>query len=75
MAQVHPSYLCTCQAPRLKRHLGEDTGICDICNLIYDQQLYEMRLRQHVAGYTYNDLDEFLIAQDPQYAALRLADH
>lgn len=70
MGQLHPDYICKCNVPRLKRHLGEDTGLCDICNCIYDQQLYEMRLRQHVAGFTYADLDEFLKANDAHYAAL-----
>jgi len=70
MAQLHESYVCKCDVPRLQRHLGEETGICTLCNLVYDQQLYEMRLRQHVSGYTYEDLDAFLKDNDPHYAAI-----
>jgi hypothetical protein len=51
-------------------HLGEDTGLCQGCNYIYDENLYEMRLRQHTPNYTYDTLDDFLRVFDPQYAAL-----
>ena len=70
MGKLHPDYVCSCNVPRLKKHLGEETGICDICNLIFDERLYEMRLRQHVAGYTYETVDDFLREKDPHYREL-----
>jgi hypothetical protein len=51
-------------------HNGEDTGLCQVCNCVYDENLYEMRLRQHTPNYTYADLDDFMRAADPAYAAL-----
>lgn len=70
MAALHPAYVCTCQVPRPKMHLGEDTGLCEACNLVYDESLYEMRLRQHTPNYTYETLDDFLRAFDERYAQL-----
>lgn len=70
MGQLHPSYVCSCEVPRPKIHLGEDTGLCEVCNLIYDENLYEMRLRQHTPNYVYDSLDDFLKAFDERYASL-----
>lgn len=70
MSALHPSYQCQCQVPVPQTHLGEETGLCRACNGVYDEQLYELRLRQHTAGFVYEDLDEFLIAVDPGYRAL-----
>jgi hypothetical protein len=70
MKPVHPSYLCHCQIPTPQRHLAEETGLCEGCHGIFDQRLYEMRLRQHVSSFTYDSLDEFLRAVDPNYRRL-----
>ena len=70
MGHLKEGYKCQCQVPRLRRHLGEDTGLCDVCNLVYDEQLYWMRLRQHVSGITAEDLDDFLEANDAYYQGL-----
>ena len=53
-------------------HLGEDTGLCQACNMVYDENLYERRLRQHTANYTYTDLDAFLREVKPDYARLNV---
>jgi hypothetical protein len=70
MGQLNPAYVCSCIVPRPKLHLGEDTGLCEVCNLVYDESLYEMRLRQHTPNYTYETLDDFLKDFDEMYAAL-----
>jgi hypothetical protein len=70
MPALHPTYVCHCVVPNPKMHNGEDTGLCEACNCVYDENLYEMRLRQHTPNYTYADLDEFMRAADPEYAAL-----
>jgi len=67
---VHPSYCCRCQIPKSVVYLGEDTGLCFYCRGIYDQQLYERRLRQHVKGFTYDTLHDFLTDVDPNYRRL-----
>jgi hypothetical protein len=46
---------------------GEDSGLCQGCGFIYDERLYEMRLRQHVANLPEGDLDEILSQVDPRY--------
>lgn len=68
--QLHPSYECKCQNPRPKIHNGEDCGLCDICNMVYDINLYEMRLRQHVSNWNFETIDEFLREVDPRYRQL-----
>jgi hypothetical protein len=70
VGQLNPAYQCQCQVTVPLMHLGEDTGLCQGCNYIYDENLYEMRLRQHTPNYTYDTLDDFLRVFDPQYAAL-----
>ena len=70
MGAIHPDYLCHCQVPRMQVHGGEETGLCDICNGVYDERLYEMRLRQHVAGIEGETLSEILANLDPTYRAL-----
>lgn len=77
MGKLNEAYVCHCDVPRLKKHLGEDTGICDICNLIFDEQLYWMRVQQHVKGVSgFEDLDSFLRGEidgqavDPHYASI-----
>ena len=70
MSTLDPRYMCQCTITVPKIHMGEDTGLCEACNMVYDESLYEMRLRQHVPNYTYADLDSFLRAKDPAYIAL-----
>jgi hypothetical protein len=48
-------------------HLGEDTGLCAACNGVYDERLYEMRCRQHVPNFTFDDLEDYLASKDPSY--------
>lgn len=67
---LHPDYKCQCQVPHLQRHLGEDTGLCEGCTLVYDESLYEKRLRQHVSGWDYDSIHDFLMDVDPAYQAL-----
>ncbi len=67
---LHPAYVCSCTVPVPKMHLGEDTGLCEACTMVYDENLYEKRLRQHTPGYTADNLHEFLKEVDPAYAAL-----
>jgi hypothetical protein len=61
------NFVCNCRAPRPLIHKGEDTGLCAVCNGVYDEQLFEMRLRQHVSGYTYDTVEDYLRDKDPQY--------
>jgi hypothetical protein len=68
--QLKAEYKCRCVTPRLQRHLKEDTGLCESCGFVYDENLYWMRIRQHVPNVTAKDLDEFLTQEDPNYAAL-----
>lgn len=70
MAPLKDAYVCKCGVPRLRRHLGQDSGLCDICNLVYDEPLYEMRLREHATGLPDGDLDAILSVVDPHYQAL-----
>jgi hypothetical protein len=68
---LNEAYECKCQTPRPLTYLKQDTGLCGGCNLIYDSRLYEMRLREHVSGFTWDSLDEFLTEVDPAYRALQ----
>ena len=70
MSSLPTQYQCHCTAPSPLLHLGEDTGLCKGCTMVYDSSLYEMRLRQHVAGFNYENLDEFLQDRDPQYRSM-----
>ena len=70
MPALHPSRQCACQVTVPLVYRGEDTGLCAACDMVYDESLYERRLRQHVSGYTYESLSDFLAANDPEYRAL-----
>lgn len=70
MAGIHPDYQCRCEAPKTLIYLGQDTGICLFCRGIYDERLYEMRLREHLTGYTYETLHDFLLDKDRHYRDL-----
>lgn len=67
---IHPSYMCSCEVPKALVYLGQDTGLCLYCRQIYDPQLYEMRLREHVSNFGEGDLQDFLIRIDPNYRKL-----
>ena len=70
MAHLKAAYVCRCQVPRLQKHLGEETGLCEVCGMVYDEQLYWMRIRQHVSGVTAEDLDGFLEENDERYRSI-----
>ena len=36
---------------------------------VYDESLYEIRLRQHTPNWIYNSIDALLMVADPRYAA------
>jgi hypothetical protein len=63
---LDPRDVCHCPSTPLPMYyLGEEVGICLLCRGIYDERLYYMRLRQHVAGFTYDSVGEYLRAADP----------
>lgn len=70
---IHPSWVCHCQTPVPLIHLGEDTGLCSVCNCVYDERLYEMRLRQHSklppGLHEGASLHEIMVAVSPEYKA------
>lgn len=76
--RVHPAYVCKCEVPRplTDDRFGpqEDTGLCGICNGIYDENLYERRLRQHQKDFHWDTMHEFLMDVDPHYASLDHSD-
>jgi hypothetical protein len=60
-------YVCECRVPRPLIHKGEDTGLCAACNGVYDEQLYEMRCRQHIPNFNFDTVEDYLRDKDPQY--------
>ena len=76
MMPLHPSYVCNCAVPVPKTvpspttFQPEDSGLCEACNGVYDENLYEMMIRQYQPGYDYATLHDFLKEVDPNYAAL-----
>jgi hypothetical protein len=70
MGRLHDNYRCSCQVPRPLQFMGEDTGLCLGCTLVYDEQLYEMRLRQHVPNYTFDSVDDYIRSINPSYPAV-----
>jgi hypothetical protein len=38
--------------------------------MVYDERLYEARLRQFTPNYTFENLHDYLLTADPKYAAL-----
>lgn len=67
MNALPDEYTCHCQVPSPRLHMGEDSGLCTACSMVYDAALYEMRLRQYVPNFDYENLGEFLQAKDPAY--------
>jgi hypothetical protein len=51
--------------------VGEDSGLCSSCGLIYDERLYGYRLRTYVPSFHYGSVDEFLTSVDPSYRSGR----
>jgi hypothetical protein len=69
---IDERYLCQCMGPRPLMYLGEDTGLCLVCRMIYDPNLYERRLRQHVPEFEEGEeLHEFLLRYDSTYRHLK----
>jgi hypothetical protein len=67
---LKPGYRCECTHPVPLVHLGEDTGLCQACTMVYDEGLYEMRLRQHVTNWTWETIHDFLMETDQRYQLL-----
>lgn len=83
MAHLHEGYKCRChvhtpmfvntQTHAVGSNMGvgyEESGICFACRKIYDERLYEMRLRQHNSSLPEGDLDTILSEIDPNYQKL-----
>lgn len=70
---IHPSYECHCAIPVPLMHKTEDTGMCSACNNVYDERLYEMRLRQHVPGLEGSSLHEIMQHLSPHYRSITAA--
>lgn len=68
MAMVKSFYICHCTVPTPLEHVGEDSGLCSSCGLIYDERLYGNRLRKYVPAFNYESVDEFLTKVDPGYS-------
>lgn len=64
-------YMCHCTVPTPLEHVGEDSGLCSSCGLIYDERLYGYRLRTYVPSFHYGSVDEFLTSVDPSYRSGR----
>lgn len=73
---LHPQYVCSCAipspliVPSPVTQAREDSGLCGSCDMVYDESLYERRLRQYLPGYGHESLHDFLLATDPHYQAL-----
>jgi hypothetical protein len=67
---LKPGMMCSCQIPVPLLHMGEDTGMCKTCNLVYDERLYEMRIRQHVSDWHYDNLHQWFEEVSPFYQSL-----
>lgn len=67
---LHESYVCHCNVPRPRMEKGEDSGLCETCNGVYDENLYEKRLRQHVPDYHYETVHDYLMDASPHYRSL-----
>lgn len=70
MNAVDPRYMCQCTFPHPHMEHGQDSGLCQSCSFIYDERLYEARLRQYTPNYTYDSIHEYLLDVDPNYKAL-----
>jgi hypothetical protein len=65
--QLHQSYRCQCTVPRPRMEMGQDSGLCEGCTFIYDENLYERRLRQYTPNYTFETVHDYLMSRDPYY--------
>ncbi len=76
MSSLHPDYQCKCSVPHPLHHESrngedQDTGLCVACNGVYDERLYEMRIRENVHELpAFETLDELLRKIDPRYQQL-----
>lgn len=70
MTAVDERYICHCTNPHPKMEHGEDSGLCQTCNGIYDERLYEARLRQYTPNYNFENIHDYLMVADPNYVAL-----
>jgi hypothetical protein len=70
MNALHEGYVCTCVHPRPQMEKGEDSGLCESCGKVYDERLYEARLRQYTPHYLFDSLHDYLMEVDPRYQAL-----
>jgi hypothetical protein len=70
MNALHEGYQCKCTYPHPQMEKGQDSGLCESCGMIYDERLYEARLRQYTPNYTFESLHDYLITVDPRYQAL-----
>jgi rubredoxin len=64
------AYVCHCENPHPRLEHGQDSGLCQTCGMVYDERLYEARLRQFTPNYTFENLHDYLLTADPKYAAL-----
>ena len=75
MTKLIPQYQCHCAvptplvAPSPRDGSMEDTGLCQACDYVYDEGLYERRLRAYLPDYTFDSLHDFLAAASPTYQA------
>ena len=76
MSTLKAPYQCHCMVPvplmadSPTTGAPEDTGLCQACDMVYDESLYEKRLRQYLSGYTYDSLHDYLEANDPVYQTI-----
>lgn len=66
-AKLHPSYVCQCQNPAPLMEMGEDSGLCRNCTMIYDEKLYEMRCRQYGVNWHWETVADFLYEVNDHY--------
>lgn len=67
---VIDAYQCHCETPKPLLKYGQESGICESCGGLYDENLYEMRCRQYESGWHYDTVHDYLMAVDPNYRAL-----
>lgn len=75
---LNPKWVCGCIPPVPlidPKYPDEDTGLCEVCQYVYDERLYTMRLRQHWSDPEnpipegVDDLHDMLKAISPEYRA------
>jgi len=71
--RLHSAYQCRCAVPVPFMYLGTDSGLCRSCTMIYDENLYERRLRQYVPKWEYDSVHHYLFDVVPAYRRLNHA--